>query len=134
MPAERWRRCCGRRCAALPLERVLSPPADIFAQWPLEPTVAALLQAAPQPAVIATGTPSEPALIALGGARWALRSAESFRDGALRAANLGGDADVTTAVYGAARRSDAAASRRFPRAGSRAWRRGRRSRSSRIGC
>jgi ADP-ribosyl-[dinitrogen reductase] hydrolase len=83
------------------LEQVLSPPAETFADWPLEPTVATLLRAAPHPAALSTGSPIEPALSALGGARWALRSAEGFRDGALRAANLGGDADVTTAVYGA---------------------------------
>jgi ADP-ribosylglycohydrolase len=83
------------------LEQVLSPPAEVFAQWPLEPTVAAVLRAVPPPSGLATGTSSAPALMALGGARWALCSAGSFRDGALRAANLGGDADVTTAVYGA---------------------------------
>jgi ADP-ribosyl-[dinitrogen reductase] hydrolase len=39
-----------------------------------------------------------PALLQL--AAWAFGSTDNFRDGALRAVNLGGDADVIGAVYG----------------------------------
>lgn len=39
-------------------------------------------------------------LDAVEAALWALYRSENFRDGALLAANLGGDADVTTALYG----------------------------------
>jgi ADP-ribosylglycohydrolase len=41
-----------------------------------------------------------PVWFALGAARWALASGRSFREGALRAANLGGDSDVIGAVHG----------------------------------
>jgi ADP-ribosyl-[dinitrogen reductase] hydrolase len=40
------------------------------------------------------------ALGVLEAARWALARGNSFRDGALRAINLGGNADVIGAVYG----------------------------------
>jgi ADP-ribosylglycohydrolase len=81
-----------------PLERVLSPPAAVFAEQPLLPAVAAL--AAQPPGVAAPALP-EPALQALATARWALQGGGGFRLGALRAVNLGGDADVSGAVYGA---------------------------------
>jgi ADP-ribosylglycohydrolase len=38
---------------------------------------------------------------ALQAALWAFRTTDSFRSGALRAANLGGSSDVITAAYGA---------------------------------
>lgn len=38
---------------------------------------------------------------ALAAALWAFRSTNNFRSGALRAANLGGNSDVITAVVGA---------------------------------
>jgi ADP-ribosyl-[dinitrogen reductase] hydrolase len=38
---------------------------------------------------------------ALQAALWAFRTTDSFRAGALRAANLGGSSDVITAAYGA---------------------------------
>jgi ADP-ribosylglycohydrolase len=37
---------------------------------------------------------------ALDAALWAFRTTDNFRDGALKAANLGGNSDVTAAVYG----------------------------------
>jgi ADP-ribosyl-[dinitrogen reductase] hydrolase len=83
---------------AEPLERVLSPPAALFAGQPLLPAVAALTSEAPgrKPPVHV-----EPALQVLASARWALQGGGGFRAGALRAVNLGGDADVTGAVHGA---------------------------------
>jgi ADP-ribosylglycohydrolase len=81
-----------------PLERVLTPPAAVFAEQPLLPAVAAL--AAVQPSA-APPSHDEPALQALAAARWALQDGSGFRAGALRTVNLGGDADVSGAVYGA---------------------------------
>jgi ADP-ribosyl-[dinitrogen reductase] hydrolase len=46
------------------------------------------------------GAHAGPALTALTAARWALASSGGFRDGALRAANFGGDADVIGAIHG----------------------------------
>jgi ADP-ribosylglycohydrolase len=83
---------------AAPLERVLSPPAAMFADQPLLPVVAAL---AAQPPRAAPPVHAEPALQVLANARWALQGGGGFRAGALRAVNLGGDSDVTGAVYGA---------------------------------
>jgi hypothetical protein len=81
-----------------PLEHVLSPPPALFADQPLLSAVAAVAAAAP-----ATAPPAylEPALQALAAARWALQGGGGFRVGALRVVNLGGDADVSGAVYGA---------------------------------
>jgi ADP-ribosylglycohydrolase len=83
---------------AEPLERVLSPPAAVFAGQPLLPVVAEL---ATQEPGHAGPTHLEPALQALAGARGALQGGGGFRAGALRAVNLGGDADVTGAIFGA---------------------------------
>ncbi|MEJ1960238.1 MAG: ADP-ribosylglycohydrolase family protein [Gammaproteobacteria bacterium] len=52
----------------------------------------------------APGTAADPragnVLEALEAAAWAFRSTDNFRDGALKAANLGANSDVTAAIYG----------------------------------
>lgn len=81
-----------------PLARVLSPRSTLFAAQPLQREVAAL--------AARSCDPSEPppagqgALAVLEQARWCLARGANFRDGALRAVNLGGDSDVRGAVYG----------------------------------
>ena len=78
--------------------------ADIFRPEPsvldisrLRPAVAALtVELSAPPAGPASGD----VLGVLWAALWAFRSTPSFREGALAAANLGGAADVVTAVYG----------------------------------
>lgn len=80
-----------------PLAQVLRPSLAQFSRQPLLPALVALHAtdpSKPPPVLI------EPALTALASARWALAAGDSFRAGALRAANLGGDSDVVGAVYG----------------------------------
>ncbi len=79
--------------------QVLSPPASVFAARALRPQVAAIgaekcLDGAPP----ADANGDVLAVLAL--ARWAFGSTTNFRDGALRAVNLGGHSDVIGAVYG----------------------------------
>jgi len=81
-----------------PLARVLSPRSTLFAAQPLQREVAAIAARScdasePPPA-------GQDALAVLGQARWCLARGANFRDGALRAVNLGGDSDVRGAVYG----------------------------------
>ena len=81
-----------------PLARVLSPRSTLFAAQPLQREVAAIAARScdasePPPA-------GQGALAVLEQARWCLARGANFRDGALRAVNLGGDSDVTGAVYG----------------------------------
>ncbi len=80
-----------------PLAGVMRPAPSAFAGQPLLAPVAALLEADAErpPAGL-----REPALAALAAARWALGRAGTFREGALIAANFGGDADVIGAIYG----------------------------------
>ena len=80
-----------------PLARVLQPPFTVFGPRPLAAPVAALLARDP---ALPPGAYAGPALTALSAARWALASAAGFRDGALRAANFGGDTDVIGAIHG----------------------------------
>jgi len=80
------------------LPRVLCPPAAVFAGQPLLPDVAALVKESPGATPPAQ---AEPALQVLAVARWALHGGGGFRVGALRTVNLGGDADVAGAVFGA---------------------------------
>jgi ADP-ribosyl-[dinitrogen reductase] hydrolase len=80
-----------------PLARVLRPPLTVFGPRPLASPVAALLARDP---TLPPGAHAGPALTALSAARWALTSGAGFRDGALRAANFGGDADVIGAIHG----------------------------------
>lgn len=85
--------------AGEPRARVLAPPAAVFGAHALHAEVAAIAVQdygagyAPPPA-------DGGVVAALGLARWCLAGTASFRDGALRAANLGGDSDVIAAVYG----------------------------------
>jgi ADP-ribosyl-[dinitrogen reductase] hydrolase len=80
-----------------PLVRILRPPLAVFRTRPLAAAVTAMLDRAPMLPPAAT---AEPALTALSAARWALASGGGFRAGALRAANIGGDADVIGAIHG----------------------------------
>ncbi len=79
--------------------RILAPPATVFGEHAPQAEVAAIAAQAygagyvPPPA-------DGGALAALDLARWCLASTASFREGALRAVNLGGDSDVIAAVYG----------------------------------
>ena len=82
-----------------PLPRVLAPRADAFTGQPLHRDVVAI-------AARHCGADDPPppggcgALVVLAQARWCLARSANFRDGALRAVNLGGDSDVIGAVYG----------------------------------
>jgi len=81
-----------------PLARVLSPRSTLFAAQPLQREVAAIATRscdASEPPPVGQG-----ALAVLEQARWCLARGANFRDGALRAVNLGGDSDVRGAVYG----------------------------------
>ena len=85
---------CGEARAA-----VLAPAPALYGARSLKPEVLQIMMhppAAAQPLRAANAG----ALGALEAARWAFAHATSFRDGALRAANFGGNADVIGAVYG----------------------------------
>jgi ADP-ribosylglycohydrolase len=79
---------------------VLHPPKDLWLGSSARPEILALYdgsylrRAAPE---VAGGGHI---LDALEAALWAFQCTESFREGALFAANLGGDSDVVAAVYG----------------------------------
>lgn len=82
-----------------PLARVLAPDPKLFADQPLHPEVAAIAARRPSPgdpAPVGSG-----ALAVLAQARWSFALGANFRDGTLRAINLGGDSDVIGAVCGA---------------------------------
>ena len=82
-----------------PRERLLAPRAELFGARPLHPEVA--LIAAQRYGPDYTPPPADGgALAALDLARWCLASSGSFREGALRAVNLGGDSDVIATVFG----------------------------------
>lgn len=79
--------------------RMLNPPAALFGERALHAEVAAILAHT----YGANWTPPAAdggVLAVLDLARWCLASTANFRDGALRAVNLGGDSDVIAAVYG----------------------------------
>jgi len=80
-----------------PLARVLQPRPSVLGAQPLSPALESLLDSDP---TLPPRSNSEPALDALAAARWALASSGSFRAGALRIANMGGDSDVIGAVHG----------------------------------
>ena len=81
-----------------PLARVLSPRSTLFAAQPLQREVAAI---AARSCDASEAPPAgQGALAVLEQARWCLARGANFRDGALRAVNLGGDSDVIGAVYG----------------------------------
>jgi ADP-ribosyl-[dinitrogen reductase] hydrolase len=75
--------------------------AETFWQWgALDPEIEEIARGSfkrkQPPAIAGTGF----VVRSLEAALWALHSTDSFRDGALRAVNLGDDADTTGAVYG----------------------------------
>jgi ADP-ribosylglycohydrolase len=82
-----------------PRAQVLNLSASVFATRALRPQVAAI-----GAAKCLDGAPPADAngdvLAVLTLARWAFGSTTNFRDGALRAVNLGGHSDVIGAVYG----------------------------------
>jgi ADP-ribosyl-[dinitrogen reductase] hydrolase len=77
---------------------IFDPTTDILDLSRLRPGVAALATEAREPRAKGVGARIDSALQA---ALWAFRTTDSFRAGALRAANLGGSSDVITAAYGA---------------------------------
>ena len=74
------------------------PRAALFGAQPLHPDVAAIAARTWREGDPAPGGTGAPAVLAQ--ARWCLALGSSFREGALRAVNLGGDSDVVGAVYG----------------------------------
>jgi len=79
--------------------RMLHPPATLFGERPLQADVAQIAAHAYGPDW--TPPPADGGVLAvLDLARWCLASTANFRDGVLRAVNLGGDSDVIAAVYG----------------------------------
>jgi ADP-ribosylglycohydrolase len=82
-----------------PRERVLAPDEGVYGGRPLKSEVAAIA-ARSYPPGYAPPAAHGGTLAVLELARWCLASTGSFREGALRAANLGGNSDVISAVYG----------------------------------
>ena len=79
--------------------QVLAPRAEIFGGRPLKAQIAAIgAQSFKTGYLPPSADGGAPVLLEL--ARWCLASTGSFREGALRAANLGGHSDVVCAVYG----------------------------------
>jgi ADP-ribosyl-[dinitrogen reductase] hydrolase len=76
---------------------LFKPAADLLDLSRLRSSVAALATDKSEPKPGLAGKRVDTALQA---ALWAFRSTDNFRSGALRAANLGGNSDVITAVYG----------------------------------
>lgn len=82
-----------------PRAQVLSPSPAVFGARALRPQLVAIAASrcdGAEPPADANGD----ALAVLTLARWAFGSSTSFREGALRAVNLGGHSDVIGAVYG----------------------------------
>jgi ADP-ribosyl-[dinitrogen reductase] hydrolase len=77
---------------------IFDPGADVLDLSRLRPAVAALATEVREPRSKSVGSRID---TAVQGALWAFRTTDSFRSGALRAANLGGSSDVITAAYGA---------------------------------
>jgi ADP-ribosylglycohydrolase len=77
---------------------IFTPGPELLDVTRLRPTVAALALDAREPRARGVGARIDGVLHA---ALWAFRTTDSFRAGALRAANLGGSSDVTTSAYGA---------------------------------
>jgi ADP-ribosylglycohydrolase/protein-tyrosine phosphatase len=85
--------------AGKPKPAVLSPPPDLFDTSNLRTDVIDLARHALELGAVGTPVPGN-VLEALEVALWAFRTTDNFRDGALRAANLGGNSDAATAAYG----------------------------------
>jgi ADP-ribosyl-[dinitrogen reductase] hydrolase len=81
-----------------PKPEVLTPAADVLDTGALRTNVAAVTRLASQLAVTAPKAGS--VVEVLEAAVWAFRTTDNFRDGALRAANLGANSDVAAAVFG----------------------------------
>jgi ADP-ribosyl-[dinitrogen reductase] hydrolase len=77
---------------------LFEPGAEILEVSRLRPTIAALATEVREPRPRGAAQRIDSVLQA---ALWAFRTTNSFRAGALRAANLGGSSDVVTAAYGA---------------------------------
>jgi ADP-ribosylglycohydrolase len=90
--------------AGVPKEELLAPRyAPVVGLWdaaPLHPQIdeiaAGSFKRKVPPAIVGSGH----VVRSLEAALWALWTTDTFRDGCLRAANLGDDADTTAAVYG----------------------------------
>ncbi len=80
------------------------PKATVLAPPPPELLDVAALRSAAASVAASAGTTTDPragnVLEALDAAVWAFRSTDNFRDGALKAVNLGANSDVVAAVYG----------------------------------
>jgi ADP-ribosyl-[dinitrogen reductase] hydrolase len=83
-----------------PKDQVLRPTPDLIDLATLRPNVAAVVQRSTLGGGLATMPAGETTPEVLEAALWAMRTTTNFRDGALRAANLGGNCDVVAAVYG----------------------------------
>jgi ADP-ribosyl-[dinitrogen reductase] hydrolase len=81
-----------------PKSSVLTPTPELLDVATLRTTVAGLALDAGQSA--AAAPKAGDVVEALEAALWAFRSTDNFRDGALRAANLGANSDVVAAAYG----------------------------------
>ena len=87
--------------SGLPKAEVLGPERAAWrGRSGVSARLAALAAHAAQPRNADELNPSGDALDALEAALWAFSSTEDFRSGALEAANLGGDSDAITAIYG----------------------------------
>jgi len=82
-----------------PRAQVLAPSPAVFGARALRPPVAAIAGSRCE-AAAAPADANGDALAVLALARWAFGSTTNFREGALRAVNLGGHSDVIGAVYG----------------------------------
>jgi ADP-ribosyl-[dinitrogen reductase] hydrolase len=87
--------------AGRPKEQVLRPAPDLIDLTSLRPNVESVVQRSTVGGGPATMPAGETTPEVLEAAIWAFRTTSSFRDGALRAANLGGNCDVVAAVHGA---------------------------------
>jgi ADP-ribosyl-[dinitrogen reductase] hydrolase len=81
-------------------EQILRPTPDLIDLASLRPNVEPLVQRSAFGRGLAAVTAGETTPEVLEAAMWAFRTTDNFRDGALKAANLGGNCDVVAAVYG----------------------------------
>ena len=78
---------------------VLSPPDEWFEPAPFRTNVSDVAQRASLPGAARTPRAGD-VVETLDAALWAFRTTDNFRDGALKAANLGGNSDVAAAAFG----------------------------------
>jgi hypothetical protein len=79
---------------------VLRPPREIWTTSSTRPEVLAIYEGSYARRMPPDITSNGNILAALEAALWAFHRSETFREGALLAANLGWDSDVVTATYG----------------------------------